>query len=99
MYLFQLITNIAILIAGAYGLMDKKRNVLVVIMCIELLLLSSNLNFSLFSTYLDDMVGQLLSLFILTLAAAESAIGLSILILYYRVRGNINIAVKPLLKK
>ena len=67
MYLFQLITNIAILIAGAYGLMDKKRNVLVVIMCIELLLLSSNLNFSLFSTYLDDMVGQLLSLFILAI--------------------------------
>lgn len=60
-------------------------------MCIELVLLSVNLNFILFSVYLDDMYGQLFSLFILTIAAAESAIGLAILILYYRLRGKISI--------
>lgn len=60
-------------------------------MCIELVLLSINLNFILFSVYLDDFYGQIFSLFVLTIAAAESAIGLAILILYYRLRGKISI--------
>jgi len=67
-------------------------------MCIELILLGVNLNFILFSMYLDDVYGQLFSLFILTVAAAESAIGLAILILYYRIRGNIYINQKAILK-
>jgi len=58
-------------------------------MCIELVLLSVNLNFVIFSVYLDDFYGQIFSLFVLTVAAAESAIGLAILILYYRIRGKI----------
>lgn len=60
-------------------------------MCIELVLLSVNLNFITFSVYLDDFYGQIFFLFILTIAAAESAVGLAILILYYRLKGNINI--------
>jgi NADH-quinone oxidoreductase subunit K len=60
-------------------------------MCVELILLSVNLNFILFSVYLDDFYGQIFSLFVLTIAAAESAIGLAILILYYRIRGDISI--------
>jgi NADH-quinone oxidoreductase subunit K len=67
-------------------------------MCIELILLSANLNFTFFSIYLDDIYGQLFSLFILTIAACESAIGLAILILYFRLRGNISINFLPILK-
>lgn len=67
-------------------------------MCIELMLLSVNMNFILFSIYLDDIYGQIFSLFILTVAAAESAIGLAILILYYRLRGKISINEKVTLK-
>jgi NADH-quinone oxidoreductase subunit K len=67
-------------------------------MCIELILLSVNLNFIVFSVYLDDFYGQIFSLFVLTVAAAESAIGLAILILYYRIRGKITIDQIPTLK-
>jgi hypothetical protein len=58
-------------------------------MSIELILLAVNLNFIVYSVYLDDLVGQVFALFILTVAAAESAIGLAILVVYYRVRGSI----------
>jgi NADH-quinone oxidoreductase subunit K len=58
-------------------------------MCVELILLSVNLNFILFSVYLDDFYGQIFSLFILTVAAGESAVGLAILIIYFRIRGSI----------
>jgi len=67
-------------------------------MCIELLLLSLNMNFILFSVYLDDLYGQLFSFFILTIAAAESAIGLAIIIIYYRIRGNILVNDKFIIK-
>ena len=68
-----------------------KNNIIVILMSIELLLLSINLNFALFSVYLDDLVGQLFSLFVLTVAAAESAIGLAILVVFYRIRGVISV--------
>ena len=67
-------------------------------MGIELILLSLNLNFIFFSIYLDDLYGQLFSLFILTIAASESAIGLAIIIIYYRLRGNISINQTSILK-
>ena len=67
-------------------------------MCVELLLLSLNMNFILFSVYLDDLYGQLFSFFILTVAAAESAIGLAIIIIYYRVRGSILVNDKFVIK-
>ncbi len=62
------------------------------------MLLSLNLNFILFSVYLDDVYGQVFSLFILTVAASESALGLALIILYYRIRGNITISLFPVLK-
>lgn len=89
MFIFQLLTDIILFFIGVLGLISNRRNILIVLMCIELILLSINLNFILFSVYLDDIYGQLFSLFILTVAAAEAAIGLAILILYYRIRGNI----------
>ncbi len=61
------------------------------LMCIELMLLAVNLNFLIFSAYLDDLIGQLFSLLILTVAAAESAIGLALLVIYHKTRGNIQI--------
>jgi NADH-quinone oxidoreductase subunit K len=92
MFIIQFITNILLFLIGVFGILFNRRSILVVLMCIELLLLSVNLNFILFSVYLDDFYGQVFSLFILTIAASEAAIGLAILILYYRLRGNISIS-------
>jgi NADH-quinone oxidoreductase subunit K len=89
MFTLQILTNIFLFFIGIFGIIANRRSILVILMCIELILLSVNLNFVLFSIYLDDFYGQIFSLFILTVAAAESAIGLAILILYYRIRGKI----------
>lgn len=91
MFLTQLSANFFLFFIGLFGIIFNRRNILIILMCIELVLLSLNLNFILFSVYLDDLYGQLFSFFILTIAAAESAIGLAIIIIYYRIRGNINI--------
>lgn len=91
MIIIQLLTNTILFFIGLFGIILNKRNILLILMCIELILLSVNLNFITFSIYLDDFYGQIFSLFILTIAAAESAIGLAILISYYRVRGKIDI--------
>jgi len=80
------------------GIFLNFRNILIILMGIELILLSLNLNFIFFSIYLDDLYGQLFSLFILTIAASESAIGLAIIIIYYRLRGNISINQTSILK-
>lgn len=98
MILIQLISNIFLFFTGILGIVLNQRSILLILMCIELMLLSVNLNFILFSIYLDDIYGQIFSLFILTVAAAESAIGLAILILYYRLRGKISINEKVTLK-
>jgi len=68
------------------------------LMSIELMLLAVNLNFLVFSVYLDDLMGQIFALFILTVAAAESAIGLALLVVYYRVRGSISVEFIHLMK-
>ena len=86
-YLLKLTT--LIFCAGAVGLMLNRKNILVAIMCIELLLLSVNFNFILFSLYLDDIFGLVFVLFVLTIAAAESALGLSILTVYHKLRSSI----------
>jgi NADH-quinone oxidoreductase subunit K len=96
MFLTQIITNSIIFIIGSAGLILRSTNMLIVLMCIEMILLSANLNFIVMSIYLDDFTGQIFSLIILTIAAAESAIGLAILILYYRTKKDIvlsNVAV------
>jgi NADH-quinone oxidoreductase subunit K len=90
MFIIQLTANIFLFIISSLGIVLNRKNILITLMCIELVLLSLNLNFIVFSVYLDDLYGQLFSLFILTVAAAESAIGLAIIILYYRIRGSIS---------
>lgn len=98
MILIQLISNTFLFFTGILGIVLNQRSILLILMCIELMLLSVNMNFIVFSIYLDDVYGQIFSLFILTVAAAESAIGLAILILYYRLRGKISINQKVTLK-
>jgi len=98
MIFIQLVSNIFLFFTGILGIVLNQRSILLILMCIELMLLSVNMNFILFSIYLDDIYGQIFSLFILTVAAAESAIGLAILILYYRLRGKISINEKVTLK-
>ena len=71
------------------GIYLNRRNLIVLLMAIELMLLAVNMNFVAFSHYLGDMVGQVFVFFILTVAAAESAIGLAILVVYFRNRGTI----------
>ena len=73
------------------GIFLNRKNVIILLMAIELMLLAVNLNFIAFSYYLDDMAGQVFVFFILTVAAAESAIGLAILVLLYRNVGSINV--------
>jgi NADH-quinone oxidoreductase subunit K len=83
--------GIILFLLGVFGILLNRKNLIVMLMAIELMLLAINMNFIVFSILLDDLIGQLFSLFILTVAAAESAIGLAILVAYYRVRGTIAI--------
>ena len=73
------------------GIFINRKNVLLLLMCIELMLLSVNINFIAFSHYLGDLTGQVFVFFILTVAAAESAIGLAILVVLFRERRSINV--------
>ena len=73
-----------IFVVGLWGMALNKKNVITIIMAIEILLLGANLNFIIFSIFLDDFKGQVFSLLILTVAASESAIGLAILVLFYK---------------
>ena len=74
---------------GVFGIFLNRKNVIVILMCIELMLLAVNINFVAFSAHMGDMVGQVFALFILTVAAAEAAIGLAILVVLFRTRGSI----------
>lgn len=74
---------------GVFGIFLNRKNVIVILMCIELMLLAVNINFVAFSAELGDLVGQVFTLFILTVAAAEAAIGLAILVVIFRTRGSI----------
>jgi NADH-quinone oxidoreductase subunit K len=74
---------------GIFGIFLNRRNVIIILMSIELILLAVNLNFVAFSTFLQDLVGQIFAMFVLTVAAAEAAIGLAILVVYFRNRGTI----------
>jgi NADH-quinone oxidoreductase subunit K len=82
----------AILFAlGFFGIFLNRRNVIIILMSIELILLAVNINLVAFSVALDDLVGQVFAMFILTVAAAEAAIGLAILVVYFRNRGSIDV--------
>lgn len=76
---------------GIFGIFLNRRNVIVLLMSIELMLLAVNINMVAFSYYLNDLVGQVFAIFILTVAAAEAAIGLAILVIYFRNRGDIDV--------
>ena len=76
-------------VIGIFGIFLNRKNVIVMLMSIELILLAVNLNFIAFSAYLGDLVGQIFTLFILTVAAAEAAIGLAIIVCFFRNRGTI----------
>ncbi len=76
---------------GIAGIVINRKNVIILLMSIELMLLAVNLNFIAFSHYLDDLAGQIFVFFILTVAAAEAAIGLAILVVLFRNRGSINV--------
>jgi NADH-quinone oxidoreductase subunit K len=74
---------------GVFGIFLNRKNVIVILMSIELMLLAVNINMVAFSAFLNDITGQVFALFILTVAAAEAAIGLAILVVFYRNRGTI----------
>ena len=86
-----LITSSFVFLIGIWGIFLLKKNIIIILLSIELILLSINLNFIIFSNLLDDFSGQIFAVFILTVAAAESAIGLAILVVYYRIKGIISI--------
>ena len=74
---------------GVLGIFLNRKNVIIILMSVELMLLAVNLNFVAFSAYLGDLVGQVFAMFVLTVAAAEAAIGLAILVVYFRNRGSV----------
>ena len=76
---------------GVFGIFVNRKNVIVILMSIELILLSVNVNLVAFSVYLQNITGQIFALFILTVAAAEAAIGLAILVVFFRNRGSIQV--------
>lgn len=76
---------------GIFGIFLNRKNVIIMLMSIELMLLAVNINLVAFSNYMNDLVGQIFALFVLTVAAAEAAIGLAILVVYSRRRGSIEV--------
>ena len=79
----------ALFVIGIFGLFLNRKNIIILLMSIELMLLSVNINLVAFSSFLNDLVGQIFTLFVLTVAAAEAAIGLAILVSFFRNRGTI----------
>ena len=86
-----LILAAIIFTTGIVGIFLNRKNLIVILMCIELLLLAVNINLVSFSIFLNDLNGQIFTLFILTVAAAEAAIGLAIIVVYYRNAGSIRV--------
>ena len=76
-------------VTGLFGIFLNRKNVIIILMAIELILLAVNINLVAFSVFLHNMVGQVFAMFVLTVAAAEAAIGLAILVIYFRGRGTI----------
>ena len=76
---------------GIIGIFLNRKNVIIILMSIELILLAVNINLVSFSIYLQNLVGQVFTMFILTVAAAEAAVGLAIIVIYYKNRGSINV--------
>ena len=88
---YYLILGAILFTLGVFGIFLNRKNVIVILMSIELLLLAVNINFVAFSAQLADLAGQIFAMFVLTVAAAEAAIGLAIVVVYFRNRGSIEV--------
>ena len=86
-----LVVSAILFTLGVLGIFMNRKNLIVILMAIELILLAVNLNFVAFSNALGDLVGQVFAMFVLTVAAGEAAIGLAILVIYFRGRGTISV--------
>ncbi|MEN3747008.1 NADH-quinone oxidoreductase subunit NuoK [Sphingomonas sp. HF-S3] len=84
-----LVVSAILFTLGVLGIFMNRKNLIIILMAIELILLAVNLNFVAFSAQLNDLVGQVFAMFVLTVAAGEAAIGLAILVIYFRGRGTI----------
>ena len=84
-----IVVSAALFVLGVLGIFLNRKNVIVILMAVELILLSVNLNLVAFSAFLGDLTGQIFAMLVLTVAAAEAAIGLAILVIYFRARGTI----------
>ena len=93
-----IIVSFCLFFLGLLGIFLNRKNVLLVLMSVELMLLSINFNFLITSSYIDDRFGQIFAVFVLTVAAAESSIGLAVLVVYYRLQGTIALEQIKLLK-
>jgi len=98
MVINSIVANVFLIIFSVFGILFNYRNYLITLMGIELMLLCINLNFLTLATYFNDYTGQIMSLLILTVAASESAIGIAIIICYYKLRGNISYSKKSSLR-
>lgn len=87
--LYLIFVTTLLYLIGVIGLILNRKNILIIIMCLEIMLLSINLNFITFSIYLDDLIGQMFVLYILSVAATESSIGLAILVVFFRIKNTI----------
>ena len=93
-----LAVSAALFVLGVLGIFINRKNVIIILMSIELILLSVNINFIAFSAYLHQVHGQIFAMFVLTVAAGEAAIGLAILVLYFRNRGTIAVDSADMMK-
>jgi len=84
-----LVVGAILFVLGVLGIFLNRKNVIVILMAVELILLAVNINLVAFSAFMEDLVGQVFAMMVLTVAAAEAAIGLAILVIYYRGRGTI----------
>lgn len=84
-----LVVSAILFVLGVLGIFINRKNIIIIMMAIELILLAVNINLVAFSAYLHDLVGQIFAMFVLTVAAGEAAIGLAILVIYFRSRGTI----------
>jgi NADH-quinone oxidoreductase subunit K len=93
-----LVVSAILLVLGVFGIFLNRKNVIIIMMSVELILLSVTLNLVAFSSALGDLAGQVMAMFVLTVAAAEAAIGLAIVLIYFRNRGSIQVEDVTLMK-
>ena len=93
-----LMVSAILLVLGILGIFLNRKNVIIILMSVELILLAVNINLVAFSTFIGDIVGQVFALLVLTVAAAEAAIGLAVLVVYFRNRGSIQVEDVNLMK-